>query len=136
MEHARVVQQPVLLTNGLMHLLMTLRSRSEIKIAQMKKMHYHYLLRVSSSVDQEFFWNDLLGMGGSRNRKDNVSSKNNHTLTETFKSIHFETFEELAAMYDADLKLWKKATKQWTPRQAGEVTMFDLFMAADTHVSE
>jgi hypothetical protein len=100
----------------------------QVKIAQMKKMHYHYLLRISSSVDQEFFWNDLLGMG--RSRKENESKKNNHTLTEMFNSIHFETFEKLAAMYDADLKLWKRALKHWTPRQTGEVTMFDLYKAA------
>jgi hypothetical protein len=34
-------------------------------------------------------------------------------------------------MYHADLKLWERPLKQWTPRQAGEVTMFDLYKAAD-----
>jgi hypothetical protein len=66
-----------------------------------------------------------------RSYRENESLKKNHTLTQKFKSIHFETFEKLAAVYDTDLKLWERALKQWTPRHTGEVTMFDLYKAAD-----
>jgi hypothetical protein len=109
----------------------------QVNIAQMDKMHYHYLLRMSSSVDQQFFWNNLLGMTKSfksnESLKSNItlSDKNNITLSDKFKSVHLDTFEKLALIYDADLKLWGRALKQWTPRQTGEVTTFDLYRAAD-----
>jgi hypothetical protein len=50
-----------------------------------------------------------------RRCRKNESLKNNHTLTKKFKSIHFETFQKLAAIYDADLKLWKRNLKHGTP---------------------
>jgi hypothetical protein len=106
----------------------------QVNIAQMDKMHYHYHLRISSPVDQEFFWNNLLGM--TKSFKMNKSLENNITLSDKvsdkFKSIHLDTFKKLALIYDADLKLWERALKQWTPRQTGEVTTFDLYNAADS----
>jgi hypothetical protein len=101
----------------------------QVNIAQMDKMHYNYHLRMSSAVDQEFFWNNLLGM--TKSFKKNKSLKNNITLSDKFKSVHLDTFEKLALIYDADLKLWERALEQWTPRQRGEVTTFDLYNVAD-----
>jgi hypothetical protein len=103
--------------------------RPQVNMAQMDKMHYHYHLRMSSSVDQEFFWNNLLGMTKSINA--NKSEKNNSAPSDIFKSIDSDTFKKLALIYDADLKQWKRVLKQGTPRQAGEVTIFDLYNAAD-----
>jgi hypothetical protein len=108
----------------------------QVNIAQMDKMHYHYLLRMSSSVDQQFFWNNLLGMtksfksNESSNNNITLSDKNNITLSDKYKSVHLDTFEKLALIYDTDLKLWERALIQWTPRQTGEVTTFDMYKAA------
>ena len=107
----------------------------QFKIAQFDRMQYHYVLRISSLIDQEFFSKELVG-GVTSHPILNKSSKEkgNHTLTPrqkaetTFDSLSNSTLEKLYNMYKEDFCLWSTILKHGTPRSPGEITTFDIYM--------
>jgi hypothetical protein len=115
---------------------------SQTSVAQFSDMHYHYILRLSSPVDQDFFWNGLLKnkknagdvVDGSTTttakKKANVSSKNTTgTIRDTYRALSTDTIQTLARLYSDDLKMWDSVLQHGTPRVAGEETMYDFYKA-------
>jgi len=116
-------------------------SRPQVQIAQFDKMHYHYYLRMSSPIDQDFFWNVLLGLppkrdntSTNRSSSSSSSSSSSNTITtstmavqEIMKDITDETMLQLAEIYHEDVVLWDKLLRFGTPRQDDEYTMYDYF---------
>lgn len=116
----------------------------QFNIAQFDRMHYHYRLRMSSSLDRNFFWNTLVGL---KELVANDSSSKQHNTTNTtdpsmdtttttpispiqrkFESIPNRTIDQLATLYAVDLHLWKHFLDEGTPREPDEETMFDYYL--------
>jgi len=106
-------------------------------------MHYHYLLRMSSVIDQNFFWKDLLHRTDrvvknlSSSSSSSAKGKNGTTTSsaaavaanDKFQKIGTETMELLATVYRDDLELWDRLLVEGTPRDDSgeETTTFDLY---------
>jgi hypothetical protein len=99
-------------------------TRPQVDIAQFDKMHYHYYLRVSSEIDQRFFWNDLVQSGPYHS---NSASDASATVEEKMKTIKNETLHKIAQVYKQDMIMWERFLQRGTPRQAGEYTMYDYY---------
>lgn len=100
-------------------------TRPQAQIAQVDRMHYHYYLRMSSPVDQEFFWHELVGQGP---HWSNPSTNTTHSIRDIMNGIQNETLHRLAQIYHEDLILWERLLQFGTPRQNGEYTMYDYYV--------
>jgi len=117
--------------------------KPQVSVAQFDKMHYHYLLRMSSVIDQNFFWKDLLHRTDrvvknlSSSSSSSAKGKNGTTTSsaaavaanDKFQKIGTETMELLATVYRDDLELWDRLLVEGTPRDDSgeETTTFDLY---------
>jgi len=109
--------------------------KPQAEIAQMHSMHYHYYLRLSSSIDQRFFWNELVGTEAWVKNKSLPNStsagsteKNGQKVMEVFASLPKSTLDKIAALYKNDLILWQQVLRRGAPRIAGEeLTVFDYY---------
>jgi hypothetical protein len=100
-----------------------------VDIAQMDKMHYNYYLRLSSPVDQDFFWRSLWkqATGKTEINKSHKQENGTNTLFEKLKTNN--TIRKLAELYKDDLKLWEDMLGHGTPREEGtERTVYDFYM--------
>lgn len=106
--------------------------KTQAEIAQFPHMHYHYVLRMSSPVDQHFFWHTLLNTTAVQANPTTATTaarnQQQHTIImkEYFESRK-ETVYKLADVYKDDLLLWEENLLHATPRQAGETTFFDYY---------
>jgi hypothetical protein len=100
----------------------------QARMAQINQIHYHYYLRMSSEVDQYFFWHSLMQLKHSVTK--NRSAKNN-SVSERFKKFFpNKTLQQLAEIYREDIELWEQVLRRGTPRKEGdEVTIYDFYMS-------
>ena len=104
------------------------------EVSQIDAMHYHYFLRLSSKVDQEFFWNTLVQSDKVLNQNQS-DKKTNLTTIEVFKTFPRSTLDRIATMYEKDLLLWEQILRDGTPRQENEVTVFDYYKQLQGNIS-
>jgi len=103
--------------------------KPQTRIAQFDKVHYHYVLRMSSQIDQDFFWKDLLqskpiGTDGKINSKRENSIE---AVKEKFDSVTNDTLHLIAELYGEDLAMWAQVLHHGTMRQEGEFTLYDYY---------
>jgi hypothetical protein len=96
-------------------------------IAQMYHMHYHYYLRLSSEVDQYFFWHSLVHLNYTVMK--NRSAKNNSVSKNFKKYFPTKTLQQLAEIYREDIELWEQVLRRGTPTKEGEVTIYDFYIS-------
>ena len=104
--------------------------RSQVGIAQLDKMHYNFFLRISSPIDQHFFWTELVKSPATHENKHAESAR-----AELDKSLsHFsqDIFRKLATVYEQDLKMWSQLLQHGTPREPNEYTLYDFYIANST----
>ena len=104
-------------------------------IAQLDRLHYHYVLRLTSEIDQSFFWNELLHyprvtahVRSSTFGNESSSFSPSQRVKLVARSIPTETFHLMTAIYARDMKLWGEALERGTPRQDTEHTLYDYYM--------
>jgi len=91
----------------------------QTRIAQLDEMNYHYLLRMSSRQDLDFFFG-LLGLDSIPEKKN--KSKNSNKRTDMPNN---RTMSKLASVYKEDLILWQSLLHR---RQEGEeLTLYDYW---------
>lgn len=93
------------------------------QIAQFDSMHYHHILRLSSSADQTLLWNKLLHVAAEVKNRSVRKSK----VMEMYQSLNRSTMEQIASMYEQDVQLWEHVLCHGTPRERNEYTIFDFF---------
>lgn len=106
---------------------------SQVGIAQLDHVHYHYILRLSSPIDQDFFWKVLL-RGAV---EPQILNPSNHNTTEdaklhaqrTYDTLSTQTLEKLYNLYRDDFDLWDTLLHRGTRRIPGETTLYDIFKA-------
>jgi hypothetical protein len=121
--------------------------KQQTEVAQFDKMHYDYKLRLSSKIDQDFFWDELVKMEAVvKNTKKNhdknytktntTTSVGNQTATAPdvyskvqgkFRGITNKTIVQIAAIYRDDFRMWEEILQWGTPRQEGGYTMYDYY---------
>jgi hypothetical protein len=118
--------------------------RLQTEVAQFDQMHYDYKLRMSSKIDQDFFWNELVQMEAKVMNTSKNNTKTNTTTTSAgnqtatapdvyakvrgkFRGITNKTIVQIAAIYRDDLRMWEEILQWGTPRQEGEYTMYDYY---------
>jgi len=96
---------------------------------QLNQMRYHYIFRLSSSIDQHFFWNTLCKQ--KKIIKANTSHKNleNETFYTGLEYFTDNTFKHLSNLYAEDLELWAKLLHYGTPKESNEHTIYDYFIS-------
>eukprot|EP00977_Amphora_coffeiformis_P019730 scaffold7415_cov170-Amphora_coffeaeformis.AAC.5 len=109
--------------------------RSQAKIAQFTKMHYNYIFRMSSSIDQDFFWHDLVKSKPLvlNQRINSMSTPANTTalqdkVKQKFNNIPDHTILQMLTVYKEDFKLWEMSLAQGSRKDpAVEYTMYDYY---------
>jgi len=100
-------------------------------IAQLDRLHYHYVLRLTSEIDQTFFWDELLHYPRvmAHVRPSTLGNASSSQRVEAMaRTIPTETFHLIAALYARDMKLWGEVLERGTPRQDTEYTLYDYYM--------
>ena len=93
----------------------------ETKVAQLDKVHYHYVLRMSSAIDRAFLWNDVLNASST---KLNSATKDQSIMVGNMTE---GVVQQLVELYRDDLKVWSFLSKYGTPKE--ERTLYDIISA-------
>ena len=100
-------------------------------IAQMEKLHYDYMLRLSSRRDMDLFWR----LVGKNSTKENSSKslKNGANIIDTFKNFPRKTLDKIATIYKGDLQLWADLLKNDTSIDDDqELSVYDYYNKIST----
>ena len=100
------------------------------RIAQFDKMQYHYLLRMSSSVDQDFFWEKIVQAKRRLHTNKSVQKRSHSHSFDLFQTIKLETLHKVWSLYKEDFDIWERLLVEGTPRQEGESTLYDFYKSA------
>ena len=112
------------------HAFRNIHMRGQVEIAQLDKMHYNFFLRISSPIDQNFFWTELVKSPATHENKHAESAR-----AELEKSLSYfsqDIFRKLATLYEQDLEMWSQLLQHGTPRETNEYTLYDFYIANST----
>jgi len=94
----------------------------QVKVAQLASVHFHYVLRMSSSRDQDFLWNDLLNYTSVYMNRENNNTEDDTKLGNMTERV----VQQLVDLYRQDLQVWLYLSKYGTPKV--EATLIDAVM--------
>jgi Sulfotransferase family len=110
----------------------------QASVAQFHKMHYNYILRMTSKTDQAFFWANLaktkpFGINQSTNSKSTSPNATQalslrEKVKQKFSSIPDHTIIQMVTVYKKDFRLWEMAITTGSKKDPTvEYTMYDYY---------
>ena len=83
---------------------------------------------MSSSVDQDFFWEKIVKAKRRLHKNKSVQSQSNSF--DLFQTIKLETLHKIWSIYKEDFDVWERLLVEGTPRQEGESTLYDFYTSS------
>jgi len=104
---------------------------TQTAIADIRNWHYHYVLRMTSPVDQRFLWNELFNMTSMKNNAKNsttVKASKREMVTESMHQFLTEAvIRQLVDLYHDDILMWSYLCQRGSPRiLEEEITLVDV----------